>query len=559
MIPHRLLSHSALSTLVGTLCLVASTAAAQVSSPAPLPPAAAEALDKGIMAAREQSYEVALRYMNEARRASPQEPQIFRSLGAVESRLPGRELRAMAWYGAYLAAMPNAPDAADVRKEIARLEVRNQMAVAVLIKQVYAAADGLSDTGNTGSDRNFALSDVVTLWLGAGDIAEAEKIAAGIRSADYKSRAMLNIADAKVKAGDVAGAKRDYVATARVAVRIGDTPSAGLTSSEYNENQSLAFIALGQVRAGDVLGAKRTAGLVSDKYVEPKLMAVMNIVDAEVKTGDIPAAKKTLASAQAAYKAAIDGEGYPVFKSSVRNSIAGAEIMVGDIERARQTLAAAVKTAILIEPPQYRAQQQSLIARLQARAGDLAAARNTLLSALQSAELAKNDADKVSVRVRIAAVQEEVGDAADAGRMLASAEELAQSFRGDGPTESQALWELAAARAKAGDIPVAREHAARIRDELYRGFANQAISEAEAKAGTINLVSAWIGNLDDSDGVNDGALNTGPVLDLKAHLQSLFTTNLTPDSAFRAIHKPAAELVKAQSIVSGRLKAQFAN
>jgi hypothetical protein len=77
---------------------------AQGTVPAPLPPAAQVAFDKGITAAKEGGYVLAIRYLQEARKLAPQAPQIFRSLGAVEAKIPGRELRAIAWYSAYLAA-----------------------------------------------------------------------------------------------------------------------------------------------------------------------------------------------------------------------------------------------------------------------------------------------------------------------------------------------------------------------------------------------------------------------------------------------------------------------
>ncbi len=123
------------------LALQPLSAPAQTNAPAPLPPAAQEAFDKGIMAAKEGGYLVAIRYLQDARKIAPRAPQIFRSMGAVEAKIPGRELRAIAWYGAYLAAIPNAPDAAEVKKEIVRLEVKGQINISGLIKSVEDAAN----------------------------------------------------------------------------------------------------------------------------------------------------------------------------------------------------------------------------------------------------------------------------------------------------------------------------------------------------------------------------------------------------------------------------------
>ena len=83
--------------------------AAQANIPAPLPPAAQAALDKGIIAAKVPDYALAIRYFEDARKFAPLAPVVFMNLGIAESKMPGRELRAIAWFGAYLAAFPDAP------------------------------------------------------------------------------------------------------------------------------------------------------------------------------------------------------------------------------------------------------------------------------------------------------------------------------------------------------------------------------------------------------------------------------------------------------------------
>jgi hypothetical protein len=84
----------------------------QAAAPAPLPSAAQEVLNKGILAAKLPDYLLAIRYFEEARKLAPQAPVIFLNLGIAESKMPGRELRAIAWFGAYLSAAPDATNAA---------------------------------------------------------------------------------------------------------------------------------------------------------------------------------------------------------------------------------------------------------------------------------------------------------------------------------------------------------------------------------------------------------------------------------------------------------------
>ena len=119
-------------------------ALAQTNAPAPLPSAAQEALNKGILAAKVPDYPLAIRFFEEARKLAPQAPVIFMNLGVAESKMPGRELRAIAWFGAYLAAAPDAPNAAAVKEQIAVLEVRNRSNVSRLIKTVQLARKGPS-------------------------------------------------------------------------------------------------------------------------------------------------------------------------------------------------------------------------------------------------------------------------------------------------------------------------------------------------------------------------------------------------------------------------------
>ena len=77
---------------------------APAATPAPLAPEAQDALKKGIIAAQQQDYMLAIRYFQDARKLAPDDPEIYKDLGLAESKIPGRELRAIAWFGAYLTA-----------------------------------------------------------------------------------------------------------------------------------------------------------------------------------------------------------------------------------------------------------------------------------------------------------------------------------------------------------------------------------------------------------------------------------------------------------------------
>jgi tetratricopeptide (TPR) repeat protein len=69
-------------------------------------PAAHEAVSKGLQAAHEQNWQLAIDDFQTARKLTPDAPELLGYLGLAESKIPGRELRAIAWFGTYLAAKP---------------------------------------------------------------------------------------------------------------------------------------------------------------------------------------------------------------------------------------------------------------------------------------------------------------------------------------------------------------------------------------------------------------------------------------------------------------------
>lgn len=78
--------------------------------------------ESGLTAAKQKDWEHALEFFLTAQETDPYAPKVLFNLGLVSEKIPGRELRAMAWFQAYLLAAPDAPDASAVRAELARLE-----------------------------------------------------------------------------------------------------------------------------------------------------------------------------------------------------------------------------------------------------------------------------------------------------------------------------------------------------------------------------------------------------------------------------------------------------
>jgi len=192
------------------------TALAQTTAPAPLPPAAQEALDKGIIAAKVPDYLLAIRFFEDARKIAPDAPIIYLNLGLAESKIPGRELRAIAFFGAYLAAAPNAQNAAAARQQIAVLEVRNQSNLSRFIKSIEhppTQTTSPNELRYTVSQINLVnIRNIAMLWAKAGDIAAALKAVELIKGDDaygariYRSEARRAIVEAHIEAGDIGAA-----------------------------------------------------------------------------------------------------------------------------------------------------------------------------------------------------------------------------------------------------------------------------------------------------------------------------------------------------------------
>jgi tetratricopeptide (TPR) repeat protein len=95
----------------------------QVHSQETLNEAAREPFNRGMAAVQQQDWALARRYFLEAYKKESA-PQISFNLGLVSTKMPGHELRAIAWFKAYLVAAPNAANAPAVREQITALEVK---------------------------------------------------------------------------------------------------------------------------------------------------------------------------------------------------------------------------------------------------------------------------------------------------------------------------------------------------------------------------------------------------------------------------------------------------
>ncbi len=297
-----------LTVLLLSLSLAQPFAAlAQTNAPAELPPVAQEAMERGIIAAQQQEYLLAIRLFQDARKIAPAAPILFFNLGLAESKIPGRELRAMIWFGAYLEASPGAANVAAVKEQIKVLDIKNQGSLARLIR-------GAEDAAKKADNPQQALGDVAGLWAISGDIETAFQTVDAIPDAFEKDNAREAIAIVQAEAGDIAGAQK----------------TADSIQDVYFKDPALRAIAEAHAKAGDVVVARKTAESIQTestrKRAETDIDSILfHLGHAQAEAGDIAGAQKTVDSIQAA-----------VYKGSVQRKIVTAQIKAGDIAGARK-------------------------------------------------------------------------------------------------------------------------------------------------------------------------------------------------------------------------------
>jgi hypothetical protein len=182
---NRVLLRAFAAGLLVVLTLAQVACSSEDSAPQSLPPEAQRALDNGKVAGLDKAWSTAIDYFGQARRAAPFAPQPLFYLGLGESQIQGRELRAIAYYHAFLAL--NSPDAAakhaaqqsidelevKVRATIERLrglmkQLANNMDFAELQRQEFAALDELAkqerDLPTASPSAGFPFSEPLARW-----------------------------------------------------------------------------------------------------------------------------------------------------------------------------------------------------------------------------------------------------------------------------------------------------------------------------------------------------------------------------------------------------------
>ena len=221
-------------------------------------------MNQGIAAARNGDYPLAIRYFEQARAIVAGEPDIYYNLGLAESRVPGHELRAMAWLGAYLASAVDAPlttrDAVLALME--NLYVKDQANISRLLELLEEAAGQIFSSLGTGQGEELSyqgdiltrdkkgknLCDAARLWAESGHSELAIKIANNFLRGEYKRNALIHIVEAQAGMGDIAGARQ----------------TTGLLVSTDDTSWPYLSIVEAYVRNNDIEAATKTRELIKE-------------------------------------------------------------------------------------------------------------------------------------------------------------------------------------------------------------------------------------------------------------------------------------------------------
>jgi len=262
------------------LALAASSCNASAATPASLPPAAQEAFDKGLGAARQQEWKLAIRYLDEARKAAPEDAAIYFNLALAETKLPGREWRAIAWFQAYLALLPDAGNAPAVRTQIRDLELRGEANMGRILDMAKDLANKFTES----SSRAAALKRIGTKLVEAGDYSGAITLAGTFDSTTYEG----------------AGAVQDIAIAFGAAGRYEDADRliSGIRNKDQDQ-QSWANCRISMMQSELGLLQEARARIARTENKHRKTQALRELAEAEFKAGKKEQAAATLAEAEA--------------------------------------------------------------------------------------------------------------------------------------------------------------------------------------------------------------------------------------------------------------------
>ena len=348
---------------------------------AELPPDEQAAVDRTLAALNQGDFATAGTCFQTFRNADDK-AAMRKSLGEAEAKIPGRELRAIDWLGAYLADEPRAPDR---DASCAEIGVLNATSRARIEQLVQSNEDAVLKLPPVGRDEN--LREIVRLWAELREDDHALRTIDLIQGDGSKSDALSSLIE---------------VQTTRIEIQYGSIPIAemrarlesaqklaGRIPIANSRSYPLYHVAFGylaiarrQTRDGDFVGVRESVAVAQKmaatldgewraEAMGGSATAEIGLARAQVKRGDAANARKTLVQAAEAAEAV----NRPNEKFDLLRDLADAQIRAGDLPGARQSLAKALPLAAIYND---KDRARLTIARDQVAANDISGARQTI-------------------------------------------------------------------------------------------------------------------------------------------------------------------------------------
>jgi|GEM_PF-1109924 len=530
-----------------------------------LPVAARESIDKGIVAAKIPDYLLAARHFEDARKIAPESAEIFFNLGLAESKIPGRELRAINWFDAYLFANANSANGAVIKDLIVELNKKNKSNILLMLDMLEEVLKQSSSWKN--------IEQVAELRIKAGDLTGAKRIIdgydvkGGSGRPEIRNAVLLHIIQSQIAARDTLGARVSLAAAVKA-----DFPNI------WDKVHALAKLALLQVNMKDSAGARNTfadaINFIANRWSDltkyglrgTEIIQMFCIVaSAQFKAGDLQGAENTLATSLKSARLFEEAKD----KKSAEMMIEEVYLENGYFEKAKNIIES-------VEHWDYDWERQNYITRIQIAISKKQKSEGDIQAALETAGLIQGfDFDKSEMQKEIAELQFNSGDTAGARSTLSLAKATVELLDDKWRNKIISLTDIAILQAKMGDIKEAKailKRADKLSDKIPKnepgGFNPDVWAERKyAQLTVVNAKQAVIGLVNG----NQTAVKTDPLprldpksffyelsrapfLDLAGYLISI--NEKDPGRFFTMVYEPVEQIITAEVKIEQMLKEQ---
>lgn len=141
-----------------------------------LSPQTQTSFEKGMAAAKQNEWDLAIKYFSQVTDANPYYSPAYFNLGLAHQK-KGQSLPALAWFHAYVHHVPDDKEATMIRKEITALEVAVEAKIAAILKQAVDMAAVLPEkTSDYRTPQADAMMSVLMSFARSGSADEAAKL-----------------------------------------------------------------------------------------------------------------------------------------------------------------------------------------------------------------------------------------------------------------------------------------------------------------------------------------------------------------------------------------------